>query len=86
MSNDLKNNLNLLASNFSNIKKNKKYFQSELKKNIFYFGKTHLKQLNTLNFLTSKIRPTIPVRITDPHIICFAVILFKKLIILLYSI
>ena len=54
VSNDLKNNLNLLASNFSNIKKNKKYFQSELKKNIFYFGKTHLKQLNTLNFLASK--------------------------------
>ena len=54
VSNDLKNNLNLLASNFLNIKKDKKYFQSELKKNIFYFGKTHLKQLNTLNFLASK--------------------------------
>ena len=53
-SNDLKAELNLLAKNFINFHINKKFFQNDLKKNIFYFGKKHLKKLNILNLLVDK--------------------------------
>jgi poly(A) polymerase len=54
VSNDLKENINLLAKNLKNFNEKKNFFQSDLKKNIFYFGKEHLKELNILNFLINK--------------------------------
>ena len=54
ISNELKESLNLLAKNFINFHKNKNFFQKDLKKNIFYFGKKHLETLNLLNYLINK--------------------------------
>ncbi len=54
VSNDLKENLNLMAKNFINFQKNKKFFLKDLKKNIYFFGKRHLMALNILYFLSSK--------------------------------
>ena len=54
ISNELKETLNLLAKNFINLKENKKFFQQDLKKNIFFYGKEHLKSLNIINFLVKK--------------------------------
>ncbi len=51
ISRDIKDNLNKLAKNFYNIKENKKFFQKDLKKNVYYFGKNHLKILNIINFV-----------------------------------
>ena len=53
ISNKLKNDLKLLAKNYENFNQNKNFFQSDLKKNIFYFGKYHMRQLNILKFLLS---------------------------------
>ena len=46
--------MNKLAKNFYNIKGNKKFLQNDLKKNIYYFGKSHLKILNTINFASKE--------------------------------
>jgi len=54
ISNQQKENLNLLAKNFINFNGNKNFFQKELKKNIFFFGKKHLEELNILNYLSNK--------------------------------
>ena len=54
ISNNLKESLNLLASNFINFNKNKNFFSKDLKKNIFYLGKENLKNLNILNFSNTK--------------------------------
>ena len=54
ISNNLKENMNLLAKNFIHLQRNKNFLQKELKKNIFYFGKKHLNNLNILNFLCNK--------------------------------
>ena len=54
ISNTLKENLNLVAQNFINFQENKDFFTKELKKNIFYFGKEHLKVLNLIKFLDNK--------------------------------
>ena len=54
ISKDIKDNLNKLAKNFYNIKGNKKFLQNDLKKNIYYFGKSHLKILNTINFASKE--------------------------------
>ena len=54
ISNEIKENLNILAKNFINIYENKNFFIKDLKKNIFYFGKDHLKILNVLNFTNNK--------------------------------
>ena len=54
VSNDLKENLNLMAKNFINFQKNKKFFLKDLKKNIYFFGKKHLMALNILYFSSSK--------------------------------
>ena len=53
-STNLKEKLNLLAKNFINFKVNKNFFQNDLKKNIFYFGKEHLQKLLILNFVSNK--------------------------------
>jgi len=54
ISNELEETLNLLAKNFLNLNENKNFFQKDLKKNIFHFGKSHLESLNIINFLNSK--------------------------------
>ena len=54
VSNDLKENLNLMNKNFINFQKNKKFFLKDLKKNIYFFGKRHLIVLNILYFSNSK--------------------------------
>ena len=54
ISNNLKKNLGLLAKNFTNFSVNKNFFHNDLKKNIFYFGKAHLKELYLLNFLVNE--------------------------------
>jgi tRNA nucleotidyltransferase/poly(A) polymerase len=50
ISNDIKENLNLLAKNFSLLRKNKNFFIKDLEKNIYLYGKNHLINLNILNF------------------------------------
>lgn len=54
ISTDLKENLNLVAKNFTNFIEDKKFFEKDLKKNIFYFGKDHLRILNIINFCNNK--------------------------------
>ena len=54
ISNDLRDSLNLLAKNFMIIKEKKFFFKKDLKKNIYFFGKKHLRLLNTLSFSVSK--------------------------------
>ena len=54
VSNELKDSLNLIAKNFINFQKNKGFFLKNLKKNIYFFGKTHLIKLNTLYFASIK--------------------------------
>jgi tRNA nucleotidyltransferase/poly(A) polymerase len=54
ISNELKENLNLLAKNFINSSENKEFFQNDLKRNVFYFGKEHVTILNVLNCLDNK--------------------------------
>ncbi len=53
VSNDLKDNLSLLAKNFKFSKKNKNFFVKDLEKNIYLYNKEHLKLLNLLNFLSN---------------------------------
>ena len=54
VSNDLRENLNLMAKNFTNLESNKKFFLKDLKKNIYFFGKNHLMALNVLYFSDNK--------------------------------
>ncbi len=54
VSNDLKENLKLINENFIDVQKNKKFFQKNLKKNIYFFGKKHLIALNILYFSNFK--------------------------------
>ena len=54
VSNDLKENLKLINENFKDLQKNKKFFQKDLKKNIYFFGKKHLIALNILYFSNFK--------------------------------
>ena len=54
VSNELKETLNLIAQNFLLIQKNKEFFQKDLKKNTYFFGKNHLMTLNILNFTSNK--------------------------------
>jgi len=54
VSNDLREDLNLMAKNFTNLESNKKFFLKDLKKNIYFFGKNHLMALNVLYFSDNK--------------------------------
>ena len=54
VSNEIKESLNLMAKNFKNLQLNKNFFQKDLKKNIYFFGKNHLISLNALYFSNGK--------------------------------
>ena len=54
ISNNLKDNLSLIAKNFINFQKNKKFFLKDLKKNTYFFGKNHLMALNILSFSSGR--------------------------------
>ena len=54
VSNDLRKNLDLISKNFRICQKDKNFFFRDLKKNIYLFGKEHLKTLNILNFSENK--------------------------------
>ena len=54
VSNELRESLNLLAKNYKIIKEKKFFFKKDLKKNIYFFGKKHLRLLNMLTFSVSK--------------------------------
>ncbi len=57
ISNNLKENLNLLAKNFNFLKENKNFFIKDLEKNIYLYNKNHLINLNILNFvINSKLK------------------------------
>ena len=57
VSNDTKENLNLLAKNFSLLRENKNFFNRDLEKNIYLYDKNHLINLNILNFvINSKLK------------------------------
>ena len=54
VSNKLRENLALIANNFTESKQDKNFFQKNLKKNIYYYGKEHLKIINLINFSNDK--------------------------------
>ena len=54
VSNELKENLNLIAKNFANMLKDKKFLKKNLTKNAYFFGKEHLKMLNTFYYCGNK--------------------------------
>ena len=51
ISNDIKDNLNMIAKNLELIKRNKDFFKKDLEKNIYLYNKDHLIHLNVLNFV-----------------------------------
>ena len=53
VSKEVKDSLNLLGQNFKLQKKNKNFFSKNLEKNIYFFGKEHIKLLNLLEFLSN---------------------------------
>tara|TARA_Y100000768_G_C23932759_1_gene660986 strand:+ start:53 stop:1315 length:1263 start_codon:yes stop_codon:yes gene_type:complete len=54
VSNDIKDSLNLIAENFKTLKKDKNFLNKNLEKNIYLYGKKHLKILCQLEFLINK--------------------------------
>ena len=54
VSNNLKDDLNLITKNYINSLKNKNFFKKDLKKNIFHFGKKHLELLSIVCFSINK--------------------------------
>ncbi len=53
VSNDIKENLNLLAKNFRRLSENKEFLYNDLEKNIYLNDKNHLINLNILNFVVN---------------------------------
>ena len=51
VSNDTKTSLNLLAKNFKILKENKDFFNKDLEKNLYFNDKSHLINLNILNYV-----------------------------------
>ena len=51
ISNNLKEDLNLLTDNFLKIDSDKKFLKKNLLKNIYFFGKKHLKNFKYSKFL-----------------------------------
>ena len=57
VSNRIKENLKKIALQLTHIKKNKDFFEKDLKRNVYIFGKNHLINLNLINFsINSKIK------------------------------
>ena len=54
VSNDIKNNLNLFANNLRLIRENKHFFNQDLEKNIYFYSKNHLIDLNILNYVINE--------------------------------
>tara|TARA_B100000963_G_scaffold341905_1_gene342160 strand:- start:17003 stop:18259 length:1257 start_codon:yes stop_codon:yes gene_type:complete len=54
VSNYLKDKLNLLAKNYLNVSKDKNFLKKDLLKNLYYFGKKHLQNLNLLHYAYNK--------------------------------
>ena len=54
MSNNINENLNLLAKNLKILKRNKNFFIKDLEKNIYLYDKNHIITLNILNFVINK--------------------------------
>ena len=54
VSNHLKDKLNLIFKNYLDFSNNKNFFEKNLKKNIYYFGKAHLQTLNIVYFSINK--------------------------------
>ena len=53
ISNEIKENLNLLAKDLKLLKENKNFFDKDLEKNIYLSNKNHLINLNILNFVNN---------------------------------
>ena len=53
ISNETKENLNLLAKDFKLVKENKNFFDKDLEKNIYLTDKNHIIKLNILNFVNN---------------------------------
>ena len=53
VSNEIKDELHLLAKNFQSLKDNKDLFNKDLEKNIYLTDKSHLINLNVLNFTSN---------------------------------
>jgi tRNA nucleotidyltransferase/poly(A) polymerase len=53
ISNNIKENLNLIARDLQLLKKNKYFFDKELEKNIYLNNKNHLINLNIINFVSN---------------------------------
>jgi poly(A) polymerase len=51
VSNNIKDNLSLLAKNFKLLKENRDFFNKDLEKNVYLNSKNHLIHLNILNFV-----------------------------------
>tara|TARA_Y100000768_G_scaffold101969_1_gene74511 strand:+ start:4188 stop:5456 length:1269 start_codon:yes stop_codon:yes gene_type:complete len=57
VSNNIRENLILMAENFRFLKENKSFFTKDLEKNTYLYGKNHLINLNILNFaINSKLK------------------------------
>ena len=54
VSNNIKDNLSLLAKNFKLLRENRDFFNKDLEKNIYLNSKNHLIDLNILNFVIDK--------------------------------
>ena len=54
VSNNIKENLNITAKNLIQIKENKYFFNKDLEKNIYFNNKSHLINLNILNFVINE--------------------------------
>jgi len=52
-SNTIKDKINLLAKNLRLLKENKNFFTKDLEKNIYFYDKNHLINLNILDFVTN---------------------------------
>ncbi len=50
VSNKIKDNLGLFVKNLKVLKENKNFFERDLEKNIYYYGKNHILSLNILNY------------------------------------
>tara|TARA_X000001036_G_scaffold398531_1_gene401489 strand:- start:270 stop:1526 length:1257 start_codon:yes stop_codon:yes gene_type:complete len=53
ISNEIKDNLNLIAKGLRLVKEDKDYFDKDLEKNIYFSNKNHLINLNILNFVNN---------------------------------